>query len=283
MLYNLPLILEGGGMRGLYTCGVLDFFMDNSIYFKDIYGVSAGACHGCSYVSKQRGRALATSVKYVGDKNYCSIYSLIKTGDLFNVKMLYDEIPNHLEPFDFDTWNKSESRLYSVVCNCRTGKAEYRLLGDMKKDIIWVRASASLPLVSRMVVIDGEKYLDGGIADSIPVKKALESGYDRAVIVLTQPKGYRKSHSSAMPLIRMKYRKYPELVKAMENRHIVYNETAEFIEKMEDEGRAFVLRPEKSPDFARIEKDPKKLNALYEEGLKDAEKSFQALEKFLAK
>ena len=195
-MINSGLIIEGGGMRGVYAAGVLDFFMEKNIYFNDCYAVSAGSCHAASYYSKQIGRSLKVTLDYINDKRYCSINSLIKTGDIFGVEMLYDLIPNELELYDYDTFNKFKGNFYSVVTNCKTGKAEYIKIKDMKKDIIAVRASSSLPLLSRIVEINGENYLDGGISDSIPIKKSIEDGHKKNVVILTRDKTYRKSKTS---------------------------------------------------------------------------------------
>ena len=187
------LVVEGGGMRGVYTAGVLDYFMEKNLYFDDCYGVSAGACHISSYVSKQIGRSIKVTLDYINDKRYCSVNSLIKTGDMFGVEMLYDLIPNKLELYDYDTFNKFKGNFYSVVTNCKTGKAEYMKIKDMKKDIIAVRASSSLPLLSRIVEINGKEYLDGGITDSIPIKKSIKDGHKKNVVILTRDKTDRKS------------------------------------------------------------------------------------------
>ena len=218
------LVVEGGGMRGVYTAGVLDYFMEKNLYFDDCYGVSAGACHISSYVSKQIGRSIKVTLDYINDKRYCSVNSLIKTGDMFGVEMLYDLIPNKLELYDYDTFNKFKGNFYSVVTNCKTGKAEYIKIKDMKKDIIAVRASSSLPLLSRIVEINGKEYLDGGITDSIPIKKSIKDGHKKNVVILTRDKTYRKSKPKFLSFFKLKYKKYPNLVKAIENRYKIYSQ-----------------------------------------------------------
>ena len=182
-MINSGLVIEGGGMRGVYAAGVLDFFMEKNIYFDDCYAVSAGSCHAASYYSKQIGRSLKVTLDYINDKRYCSINSLIKTGDMFGAEMLYDIIPNELVLYDYDIFNEFNGNFYSVVTNCKTGKAEYIKIKDMKKDIIAIRASSSLPLLSRIVKINGESYLDGGISDSIPIKKSIEDGHKKNVVI----------------------------------------------------------------------------------------------------
>ena len=280
-LMKAGLILEGGGMRGVYTAGVLDFFLDMELEFEEVYGVSAGSIHASSYLSKQRGRSIDISTEYLNDPRYCSVRSLIKTGNLFGVKMCYDEIPNQLNPYDHETFLKYPGRFYAVLTDCETGKARYQQVKDMNRDIWAIRASSSLPLVSRMIGVHGHVYLDGGIADSIPVKHSQEQGNAKNVVVLTRDRLYRKKPNGAMRLIRSLYRRYPELVAQMENRHIRYNETLDYIEQEEKEGRIFVIRPSKTVEVGRIEKDKEKLMELYNQGYEDAKKSYEDLKSFL--
>lgn len=275
------LVLEGGGMRGVYTAGVLDFFIDQDLYFSDIYGVSAGACHMCSYISQQRERAYRVNVDYLEDKNYCSMYSLLKTGNLFGAEMCYDKIPNELDPYDYEAFGRYKGNAYAVVTNIETGKAEYIRMEDMHKDIIAIQASASLPLVSKNVYIDGVPYLDGGVADAIPIMKSLQDGNKKNVVIMTKEVGYRRKPSSNMTAIRLRYRKYPELVKDMERRHIVYNKTLDFLEEHEKKGHIFVIRPKEDCGVGRIEKDKDKLRTLYQMGYDDAKASFEDLKKYL--
>ncbi len=275
------LVLEGGGMRGVYTAGVLDFFIDQDLYFSDIYGVSAGACHMCSYISQQRERAYRVNVDYLEDKNYCSMYSLLKTGNLFGAEMCYDKIPNELDPYDYEAFGRYKGNAYAVVTNIETGKAEYIRMEDMHKDIIAIQASASLPLVSKNVYINGVPYLDGGVADAIPIMKSLQDGNKKNVVIMTKEVGYRRKPSSNMTAIRLCYRKYPELVKDMERRHIVYNKTLDFLEEHEKKGHIFVIRPKEDCGVGRIEKDKDKLRTLYQMGYDDAKASFENLKKYL--
>ena len=275
------LVVEGGGMRGVYTAGVLDYFMEKNLYFDDCYGVSAGACHISSYVSKQIGRSIKVTLEYINDKRYCSVNSLIKTGDMFGVEMLYDLIPNKLELYDYDTFNKFKGNFYSVVTNCKTGKAEYMKIKDMKKDIIAVRASSSLPLLSRIVEINGKEYLDGGITDSIPIKKSIKDGHKKNVVILTRDKTYRKSKPKFLSLLKFKYKKYPNLVKAIENRYKIYNETLDFLEEEKAKNKVFIIQPKLPVKISRIEKDKDKLKALYNQGYEDAKEIYEDLMKFL--
>lgn len=275
------LVLEGGGMRGIYTAGVLDYFLEQGLSFSDCYGVSAGACHLCSYLSKQKGRAYRVGVNYLKDKNYCGFRSLITTGDLFGVKMCYDRIPNELDPYDYDAFSAYPGRAYAVVTNIITGKAEYKPLREMHRDIIAVRASASLPLISNNVYIDGIPYLDGGISDSIPIIRSLKDGNKKNVVIMTKEVGYRRKPTSNMQAIKLRYHKYPNLVKDMARRHIVYNRILDFIEEQEKKGHIFVIRPKVNPNVGRLEKNEKKLKALYEIGYEDAKESFEDLKKYL--
>lgn len=277
------LVLEGGGMKGMYTAGVLEYFMEKELYFKNCYGVSAGACHLCNYISKQKKRSYHVGLDYLNDKDYCSARSLLTTGDLFNVDMCYDTIPNKLIPYDYRTAARYEGNAYAVVTNIRTGEAEYMPMREMHRDIIAVRASASLPLVSRNVEIGSGLYLDGGIADAIPVRRAVADGNARNVVILTKEVGYvRKQASRSMRnMIRLRYAKFPKVYELVSDRHARYNETLAFLAGEEQAGRAFVIRPQDPNDIGRIEKDRKKLEALYELGYHDAKKCHDRLMGFL--
>lgn len=280
-MYKAGLVLEGGGMKGVYTAGVLDFFLDKGIEFSSCYGVSAGACHLCSFLSKQRGRAYDISVEYLDDKNYCSVSSLLKTGDLFGVKMCYDDIPNRLNPYDYDTFSAYQGRAFAVVTNIETGRAEYLRLRDMHKDIIAVRASASLPLVSRNVEIDGKLYLDGGLSDSVPIMHSILDGNRKNVVVLTKEVGYRRKPAKHLALVRLRYANYPKVYELMADRHIVYNQMLDYLAAQEKNGQAFVIRPQRSSGVGRVEKDKEKLRLLYEEGYREAEQNYERLMAYL--
>ena len=280
-MYDAGLVLEGGGMRGIYTAGVLDFFLERDLFFSRTYGVSAGSCHACSYLSKQAGRAYRIGTEYLDDKRYCSVYSLLTTGDLFGAKMCYDTIPNELDLFDYGTFSQYPGAFFAVVTNCATGQAEYLPVKDLHRDVIAIQASSSLPLLSRMVPINGKRYLDGGVADSIPLARSIEDGMRKNVVILTQCPTYRKEPNQMMPFIKLRYRRYPSLVKAMETRHTRYNETLDLIRLERDAGRAFVIQPKEAPAIGRVEKDRDKLKALYNQGYKDAADSFDGLMAFL--
>lgn len=265
------LILEGGAMRGMFTAGVLDVMMENNIKVDGAVGVSAGAAFGCNYKSNQIGRAIRYNTKYVRDKRYCSLHSLLTTGNIYNTDFCYGEVPLELDVFDFAAYDSDPMEFYVVCTDVTTGEAIYhRYEGRSDHGFDWIRASASMPLVSQIVEIDGLKLLDGGIADSIPVRYFESIGYHRNIAVLTQPEGYQKIRNKLMPLIALKYRKYPKLVAAMANRHTVYNETLACIAEKEKRGELLIIRPEEALPVSRMEKDPQKLQAAYEIGRKTA-------------
>lgn len=280
-MYQAGLVLEGGGMKGVYTAGVLDFFLDKGLLFSSVYGVSAGACHMCSYLSNQRGRALDISIDYLDTKKYCSVHSFLTTGDLFNVNTAYHLIPDYLNPYDHQAFDRYEGKAYAVVTNIITGKAEYLRIQDMKKDIDAVRASASLPLVSRNVRIGDGLYLDGGIADAIPIKKSILDGNRKNVVILTKEEGYVRKPSGQLGVIKLRYLKYPKVYELMAERHNAYNNTMAYLEAQEKNGQAFIIRPKKKSEVGRIEKDADKLKALYQEGYADAEACFELLQNYL--
>ena len=276
------LILEGGAMRGIFSAGVMDVMMENGIRFDGIVGVSAGAAFGVNYKSGQIGRAIRYNAKYCHDKRYCGIGSLLKTGNLFNTEFCYGEVPLKLDVFDFDAFEKDPTTFYITCTDVESGKPVYHeYTGRNDHGFDWIRASASLPLVSQIVEIDGAKLLDGGISDSIPVAYFEGIGYTKNVVILTQPQNYRKEKNRMLPLIRMKYRKYSNLIKALENRHLMYNAELDLIAKQEKRGELFVIRPESPLPVKRAEKDPAKLEACYEIGRQTAEKELERLNAFM--
>lgn len=281
MMYRAGLVLEGGAMKGVYTAGVLDFFLDAGIDFEKCYGVSAGACCMCSYLSKQRGRALATMTDYLNDKDYWGLSSFLRTGDLFNVQMCYHDIPEKLNLFDYEAFDKNPSRGYAVVTNIETGFAEYIPLQEMHRDIEAVRASASMPFVSRNVDIGGKMYLDGGLADSIPILHAVTDGCRKNVVVMTKEQGYWRSPMRHAGAARLKYAKYPKVYELIKNRHNTYNETLRYIYEQVEEGTVFLIQPRYKSDVSRTEKDASKLRALYEEGYEEAASRKEELLAFL--
>lgn len=284
-MYQAGLVLEGGGMKGIYTAGVLDFFLDKGLMFSNVYGVSAGACHMCSYLSGQKGRARDVNVDYLDDSMYCSAKSLLLTGDLFNVEMCYHLIPDYLYPFDHEAFAKYEGRAYSVVTNIRTGKPEYLRVKDLRTQIDLIRASASLPLVSRNVQIGKEKYLDGGISDSIPIERSILDGNRKNVVVLTKEEEYVRKPAGAaqLALIKTRYLKYPEIYKCMANRHNAYNQQMEYLERQSRNGQAYIIRPRKESKVGRIEKNREVLLELYQQGYEDAAAHYESLVEYLGK
>lgn len=280
---RLGLVLEGGGMRGVYTAGVLDFFLEENFFVDGVIGVSAGAVQAVNFVSRQEKRGFRVIATYVNDKRYMSFRSLLLTGDLFNRKFCYERIPNELDPFDYETFRNSSTRCYATATNVLTGEASHLELKDLHDDMDKLRASGSLPLVSNLVNIDGIPHLDGGIADSIPFDAFRRMGYGKCIVVLTRAKGYRKSPNRLVPIIRFKYRKYPKFIAACENRFRVYNETLDALETAEARGDVFVIRPQKTVEVARLERNASKLEALYREGFAEAKERFDDLKRFIGK
>ena len=277
---KLGMVLEGGGMRGMYTAGVLDFLMERNFYPDGVIGVSAGAVHGCSYASHQRGRSYRINTKYSGNWHYMSFRSLLLTGDYFGAEFAYHKIPDELEPFDYETYDafRQQMPLYVTVTDVETGKAEYKRLSDIHEGVEWVRASASMPIMAGIVTLEGRKYLDGGVGDSIPLRFMRKNGFDKNIVVLTQVAGYRKEPNRMMPLIGLRYeKKYPEFVRAMASRHIRYNKTLDKIQELEAAGEVFVLRPSRLVPISRIEKNVDKINEIYRLGYQDAENSYEAM------
>ena len=277
------LVLEGGGMRGAFTAGVTDFFLDKGMIFSDVYGVSAGSCVACSYLSKQRRRAYRVMSEFLDGKDYCSWRNVIKTGDMFGVDFCYNVIPNPLIPYDHDEYAKYEGRFYAVATDVDTGEAAYLQVKDMRTDMNAVRASSSLPLVSRIVRINGKRYLDGGVADSIPVRRALEDGLKKVVVVLTREDGYVKKKSSTLPALAIRYRKDPAFIECARNRHVNYNESLDAVRAGVEAGTVFVLQPPVPVAIKRTEKDLKKLEALYQQGYDTAELYYDEMMDFLQK
>lgn len=278
------LVLEGGAMRGLFTCGVLDLFMEKGIEFDGAVGISAGACFGCNLKSRQPGRALRYNLRFAGDKRYCSFRSLFKTGDIYNADFCYHKIPQELDPFDFDTLKKNPMEFYMGVTDVETGEAAFpQLVDGCDKDLEWMRASASMPLAAKIVEIDGGKYMDGGIADSIPLQFMQSKGYDRNVVVLTQPRNYVKKPNSLMPLIRLVYRKYPNFVHAVAHRHEMYNAETRYVFEQEKLGNVLVLCPEAPLGISRIEKKGAELQRVYDMGRNIAERRLDEITEFLSK
>lgn len=278
------LILEGGAMRGLFTAGVIDVFMENSVEFDGAIGVSASAAFGCNYKSRQPGRVIRYNKKYAKDPRFCSFRSLIKTGDLFGAEFCYHTIPDKLDLFDTTAYIANPMKFYVVCTDAETGKALYFCDNETGDDTLeYFRASASMPMVSRPVEINGKKLLDGGIADSVPIQYFESIGYDRNVIILTQPLGFVKKPSSAAKVMKYVLKDFPNIAKTMEGRHIEYNTTLEYIAKKEKDGEVLVIRPEAPLPIGRIEHNSDKMQAVYELGRQVAEQRIEEVKKFIAK
>ena len=276
------LVLEGGAQRAIYTAGVLDVFMENGITFDGVIGVSAGAIHGCSFVSRQHRRSIDYTLAYAGDKNYMSWYSFLTTGNMVNEEFCYHTLPEKLFPFDHKTFEANNTDFYAVCSNLQTGQAEYVKCAKMDKTgLAYLRASASMPFVSRISEIGGKKYLDGGICDSIPLRAFQKMGYERCVVVQTRAAGYQKKPNKLGWLAPLMYRKYPKFAAAIKNRHIMYNNELEQIEQAQKKGAALVIRPSKNVKIHHMETDKKVLQAVYDLGRGDAIKLLPELKKFL--
>ena len=278
---KIGLLLEGGAMRGIYTAGVLDLFMDNNISFDVITGVSAGTVHGLSYISGQRGRGIRYFTKYCGDKRFMSYRSLITTGNYFGVQFGYDEIPNRLDPFDNDAFDNNPTQFYATTTDLLTGAPYYAKLDTLRgENMKYVQASASMPLVSKIVTVNNKQLLDGGIADSIPIDFMLSLGCDKIVAVLTRPKGYQKRSTTLLPY-KLFYGNYPNFVTAMANRADNYNQSVKKIESLERQGKALVIRPTINYKISRTEKDPNKLRMQYNLGYSDASALLEDIKKYI--
>ncbi len=277
------LVLEGGGLRGIYTAGVLDVFMENNITVDGVIGVSAGAIHGATYVANQPGRNIRYNLKYRKDKHYMSLYSLITTGDLCGKDFCYRELPDELDPFDYETFKNSPMKMYVGCSNLETGEAEYLECKDLEdeKDMDKLRASASLPLVSQIVEVDGMKLLDGGVSDSIPIFAFRRMGYRKNIVVLTRPEGYIKGEDKMLKIEAIKYKEYPEFVKRMYMRHRYYNKTLEKLLELERAGEVFIIRPSRDMHISRLEKNLDKIQDVYELGVSDAQEKLQEIVEFL--
>ena len=277
------LIMEGGAMRGMFTCGVIDVFLEEQIRFDGAAGISAGACFGCNFKSGQIGRAVRYNKRYCRDPRYCSLRSLLKTGDLYGADFCYRELPDVLDPFDRAAFAANPMAFYVGATDVDSGEIVYhRCLDGGDRDMLWIRASASMPMVSRAVEADGRRLLDGGIVDPVPWHVMEKEGYDRNVLILTQPKGYRKKKSSALPLMRLALRGMPKMAEAMSVRHEVYNRQMEEIDEKERSGEIFVLRPPESLGISRTEHDPAELERVYQLGRAEARKAIPRVQAFLA-
>ncbi len=274
------LVLEGGAMRGMYTAGVLDTFLENNIKVDAIVGVSAGALFGINYLSEQSGRVIRYNKRFNSDKNYMGLRPLFKEGNIVNTKYAYYDVPHILDPFDDEKYMSSDIPFYAVVTELESGKPEYIQIKSVFEQMDTLRASGSMPFVSRPVKIGDKMYLDGAIADSIPFKWLSEQGYDRLIVVLTRDMDYRKKPMSPS-LIRLCYRKYNNFKNSLLNRHNMYNSSVDELTEWEKNGKALVLRPSKPIGIKRTEKDPAKLQVVYELGLKDTSKRLSLIKNYI--
>lgn len=274
------LVLEGGGMRGIYTAGVLDVFLEQGIRFDGVIGVSAGAIHGASFVSGQKGRSIRYYKKYCRDRHFMSWWSFFTTGDIVGRKFCYQDLPERLDPYDYNAFDQSGIEYYVGCSNVETGKPEYIRITDMRRQVDYMRASASLPYVSRIVKIDGKKLLDGGCTDSVPLLAFRKLGFARNVVVLTRPKGYVKEPEN-QKLAKLFFHRYPAFARALKNRYLSYNQNMKEIERLEASGETFVLRPSVTPDIGRMSHDPEKIQKVYEIGRKDALQQLEALKQWM--
>lgn len=274
------LVLEGGAMRGMYTAGVLDIMMDHHIHFDGIIGVSAGALFGVNYLSHQRGRVIRYNKKYNGDREYMGVVPLLKEGNIVSTRYAYEKVPKLYDVFDNETFMASETEFYAVVTNLRTGEPEYMLVKDVYDQMDVLRASGSMPFVSKPVKIGEQYYLDGGVADSIPFAFFEQLGYERLVVILTRDLDYRKKAMSPL-MIDTAYRRYPEFRERLKKRHEVYNRSVRILKRQEEKGEIFVIRPSVPIGIKRIESDPEKLQMVYDEGVRDAEERMEQLLTYL--
>jgi Predicted esterase of the alpha-beta hydrolase superfamily len=279
---KVGLLLEGGAMRGLYSAGVLDYFMEKDLKIDGVVGVSAGALFGMNYKSKQIGRVLRYNKKYASNKHYMGVYSWLTSGNIMNEDFCFHKLVHELDPVDFKTYKESDVDFYAVVTNLETGRAEYIQLDDLSdhNQLEYLRASGSMPLVSKIVHVNQQKYLDGGVADSIPIDKILTMGFDKIIVVLTRPIEYRKTKSN-QSIFKIFYRKYPQFIQTMNQRYQKYNKDVEKIIELEKQKKIFVIRPSKTIPIKRIEKDTEKIQEMYDLGKNDIESLYQRLIMYL--
>ncbi len=278
------LVMEGGAMRGLFTAGVTDILLENNINFDGACGVSAGAAFGCNYKSRQAGRVIRYNTENAHNWHYRSYRSLLLTGDLYGADFCYRKLPEELDIFDTDTFEQNPMEFYAVSTDVESGKAHYQALKDGKrKDCEWIRASASMPLASRIVKIDGHKYLDGGISDSIPLKFMQSQGYERNVVILTQPLGYVKKPYKIMPIIRASLHKYPKMIEAIEKRHYMYNAQTAYVAEQEKLGTVLVIRPPEALGIGPLERDTEQMRRVYSLGRDAGVQALASIRDFLDK
>lgn len=279
---QVGLVLEGGGMRGVYSAGVMEFFLEQELFFPYVIGVSAGACNAASYLSKQKGRNKKVNIDFISDPRYLSWRNYYKHRQLFGMDFIFDEIPNRLVPFDYETFYKNPSEFVIGTTDCHTGEPIYFKKTDYGDQVLPIlKASSSLPFVAPEIEYEGRTLLDGGISDPIPIKKAEMDGFKKNIVILTQNEHYRKTPSKFHYLVRRKYRHYPGLVEALKERYKKYNNTLQYLEKQEEKGDIFILRPLEPMKVGRMERSPEKLSILFEQGYTDAKNSYTNLKSWL--
>ena len=278
---KVGLVLEGGAMRGMFTAGVLDVFLDEQIHIDGIVSVSAGALFGVNLPSKQRGRVLRYNKKYLNDKRYMGWHSLFTTGNIVNKDFAFYQLPFELDVFDQEAFARSGIDFYTVLTNVESGEAEYVKIHDAFEQMETLRATSAMPFVSKMVEIDGKKYLDGGIADSIPLRFCQQLGYDKIIVILTRPLDYRKTPTNSL-IFNAFYRRYPKLVERLTNRYVDYNRAVEDVIRLNEQGEIFVIRPSVTLPIRRIEKDVAKVQAMYDLGVADAKMAMPMLKQYLS-
>lgn len=279
-MLNSGLVLEGGGMRGVYTAGILEYFMEKDLYFPYVIGVSAGACMAASYLSRQPGRNKKVNIDFVGDPRYLSYRNFWKKRQMFDMDFLFDEIPNKLVPYDYETFLSRTEQFVVVTTDCLTGEPIYYNMDQHGEDMLQlIRASSSLPFVAPSVAYQDRMLLDGGIIDPIPLKKAQKDGFEKNVIILTKPVGYKKKASRFSSLF--KYKQFPIISDRLQTRYKLYNETLDYVAAEKESGSTFVFQPSKPLPVGRMERKKERLQALYELGYEDAKNNYKALQEFL--
>lgn len=277
------LVLEGGAMRGMFTCGVIDVMMEHDLWPEALIGVSAGAAFGCNYKSRQRGRGLRYNQRFAGDPRFCSISSLVRTGDLFNAQFAYHDVPNLYDVFDGEAFGANPMRFFAVCTDVESGKAVYKELSQADDEAYdWIRASASMPLASRPVRLGTQLLLDGGVADSIPLEHFERMGYRRNIVVLTQPEGYRKKSTKLMPLMKLALRHHPNLVQAMKDRPTMYNAELDYVAQAEGQRRCLVIRPKEKLPIGHISHNPAQMQLVYDIGRQTAMQRMEEILRFVS-
>ena len=275
------LVLEGGAMRGLWTAGVTDVMMEHDIRPDGLIGVSAGAAFGCNYKSRQIGRAIRYNTRFAKDPRYSGWKSLLKSGNYFNAEFGYHVVPYEYDIFDTETFEKDPLEFTIVCTDVETGAAVYHQMDHVDYDELeWLRASASMPLASKIVEVGGWKLLDGGVSDSIPLEYYERQGYKRNVVILTQPLGYRKKHLALMPLMRLALRKYPHFLKALDERHLMYNCQLDYVAEAERLGRCLVIRPDEDIPIGHLSHDPQQMRLVYDMGRKVGERYIDKIKEY---